>query len=596
MATLGEAFIEVKADLTPFTRRLQKELLTVAKSFEKVLDSEVSTSIKKTSDKAGADSGERIRKGINQSFEKKGAFVSITSALGSALDDGISALPAEVKAAIVVGVLAATPLIGGYLTGAVVGGVGVGVAGLGIALASQFTVVQDRFNEFTDNVRVDLVEAARPFAPAVINALDIIENRIEQLEPTLEGIFGKGAAFLQPLALGVADALEGVLKGLDDSLGDTQGFVEELGRGLKTVGDAIGEAFRILASTGEDGQEALRDLLFLVGYAIVNFAELLAALTKVYGVIRNIAEVMPGLNIAIGAFVQASNDAAGATTSFAYTNVEYINTTGGAIAATKEQEKALKDQAKAAQDSANALFGLIDAQIDFERVIDEFQESQTGKSSFNIGIEEGRDNVELLIRGIKAAQKALEEKSLTENLTAQQATIFYQQEIDRLRASIQARGENLAIVNDIIARTEYLGSIKVVGESWDQLRAQIVEVQKAIAKAVAQAERLRTLSNRGGGGYLPNGGGFQEFAEGGIVRSPTTAIIGEAGPEVVVPLTNPARAAQLMSQSGLAGMLGGSGGSSVQVFIGDEQLETRMIRVVESNNRTQSRALQYGMR
>ncbi|MET7720697.1 hypothetical protein [Streptomyces mirabilis] len=48
--------------------------------------------------------------------------------------------------------------------------------------------------------------------------------------------------------------------------------------------------------------------------------------------------------------------------------------------------------------------------------------------------------------------------------------------------------------------------------------------------------------------YLP-------FAKGGIVYGPTHALIGEAGPEVVIPLTNPKRAAQLAHQSGLLGIL-----------------------------------------
>jgi hypothetical protein len=39
---------------------------------------------------------------------------------------------------------------------------------------------------------------------------------------------------------------------------------------------------------------------------------------------------------------------------------------------------------------------------------------------------------------------------------------------------------------------------------------------------------------------------------GGIFDRATTAVIGEAGPEVVIPLTNPRRALELFEQSGLA--------------------------------------------
>jgi hypothetical protein len=49
--------------------------------------------------------------------------------------------------------------------------------------------------------------------------------------------------------------------------------------------------------------------------------------------------------------------------------------------------------------------------------------------------------------------------------------------------------------------------------------------------------------------YLP-------FANGGLVFGPTHALIGEAGPEVVIPLTKPRRAAQLVEESGLMGIIG----------------------------------------
>lgn len=50
------------------------------------------------------------------------------------------------------------------------------------------------------------------------------------------------------------------------------------------------------------------------------------------------------------------------------------------------------------------------------------------------------------------------------------------------------------------------------------------------------------------------------FANGGIVDRPTLGVIGEAGREVVVPLTRPARARQLADQSGLTDILAAGGG------------------------------------
>lgn len=64
-------------------------------------------------------------------------------------------------------------------------------------------------------------------------------------------------------------------------------------------------------------------------------------------------------------------------------------------------------------------------------------------------------------------------------------------------------------------------------------------------------------------GYLKSVG----FAKGGFINKPTYAMMGEAGQELVLPLSKPGRTAQLLNQAGLAG--GNGGGVVVQnVFHG----------------------------
>lgn len=60
-------------------------------------------------------------------------------------------------------------------------------------------------------------------------------------------------------------------------------------------------------------------------------------------------------------------------------------------------------------------------------------------------------------------------------------------------------------------------------------------------------------------GGLPR---IPKLARGAVVDSPTLALIGEAGSEVVIPLTNRARAQDLAEQSGLLSMLRGAGGGT----------------------------------
>jgi len=66
-----------------------------------------------------------------------------------------------------------------------------------------------------------------------------------------------------------------------------------------------------------------------------------------------------------------------------------------------------------------------------------------------------------------------------------------------------------------------------------------------------------------------------QLANGAIVRSPQLALIGEAGPEAVIPLNRPQRAQELLQQSGLAGR-GGIGRGGPLVSIGQATFVTPM--------------------
>lgn len=82
------------------------------------------------------------------------------------------------------------------------------------------------------------------------------------------------------------------------------------------------------------------------------------------------------------------------------------------------------------------------------------------------------------------------------------------------------------------------------------------------------------------------------LAKGGVISGPTLAVVGEKGPEAVVPLNNPSAAAAVLMRSGLASMLA----PVVQVFIGSEKLEELAYRVVSSNNQAQATSLRHGPR
>ncbi len=82
------------------------------------------------------------------------------------------------------------------------------------------------------------------------------------------------------------------------------------------------------------------------------------------------------------------------------------------------------------------------------------------------------------------------------------------------------------------------------------------------------------------------------LAKGGVIDGPTLAVVGEKGPEAVVPLNNPSAAAAVLMRSGLANMLA----PLIQVFLGTEELDQRVYRVVSSSNQAQATSLRHGPR
>lgn len=93
--------------------------------------------------------------------------------------------------------------------------------------------------------------------------------------------------------------------------------------------------------------------------------------------------------------------------------------------------------------------------------------------------------------------------------------------------------------------------------------------------------------------------GAKAFAVGGVVDQPTVALIGEAGREAVIPLTNPTRAKQLMAETGLVNLAAGmteGGGTTVYVYLGTKQITDVLDVRVEKGLKKAGNDLAQGVR
>lgn len=170
--------------------------------------------------------------------------------------------------------------------------------------------------------------------------------------------------------------------------------------------------------------------------------------------------------------------------------------------------------------------------------------------------------------------------------------------VKRLREFFQSP-EGKEFLENMIKLAEDFGDIMIiiVGIMADLFRQIAVAIEladrlgNAIDRILGKAQKFREGNvGRALSGVL---GMLPSFAEGGITSGPSLA--GEAGPEAILPLDNPARARQVAAEANLGDLIGG-GTTIVWVTIDGQQLQGRIDRTVQTNNRTVGRQLSNGPR
>lgn len=603
---LGEAFIEIRADLRPFARDLRRNVRPIVQAFEREIRGAIGEAFGNHAERDGRQIGDRMGRGMRNSilhaFRQGNVFIAIASALAGALDDGISALPTEVKAAIVAGLLLAAPILAAFLTGLLVTAIGVAVAGLGVGLASQFQEVQDAAVQFGRNVRIVLVNSAFSFGQAIITNLALIESRLRGMQGLFTDIFDLSSGFLEPIVQGTLEGIQQLAESLKTSLGDIKPFIDELGAGITILLDDIGAAIELLTRSGDDGVKALRDLLALVGALIMAASALLLVFTKLYGVVRDfilfLNRHLGGISlplIIIGELLKEIDNRSNRLRSFINTNTEVEGSFEGLIAATKGETDALKELQDAIKDASDAAKSNLELNLRWEESLDRISESlkKNGKT-LDSHTEKGRANIKEFLSGLETAEQRAILRVQRGEQTSEQAAEQYRKEVEALRAiATQAGISGQAfddLFNGIIATSQLRISAEEMGIS--SLHGEIGTTATAAQKLLDLLKFIKHLS-----GTIAAGGaaGVAGFADGGIQYLPTMAHLAEDGPEAVIPLTKPARAAQIMRESGLSSMLTDND-TTVMVFIGNEQLDSRMVKVAQRHSAAQGLALSHGGR
>lgn len=605
---LGKAFIEVHADTKPFAQELGKELGRILKAVE-------NGPSRKIGEKLGREMGEGASDSFDKSFKpgggsskgkggKKGPFGEIfnidvegfggrlASGLIDALDDGLSGLPVEIKLALAAAAIAAAPFIAGF-AGAIAGGVTTGLltvvgAGIAVVAASQLVVIQEAWARTLQNLQAISIQAAQPVVGPLLTAFDHIQDRAEFLGPQLEQLFGLAARAVVPLTDGLLDAAENALPFFISALSNVDAFANVLANGFGRIGTEIGRAFDQIAND-DDALGALQGLLNVIAQMIRFGGFLLKMFVDIHGAVSDLIETFDLFNLVN--FDQSISDGIRETDDFS-------GALAGLFTATSTEAEAMEALNKQLDDYVSGIDDSWSANIDFEQSLDDLSASlrENGRT-LDINTQRGRNNQSALK---DVALGLIEQRKQTILLTGDTTTanaVFATNRQRFLDAAI-AGGITKEKFDELTAAILNVPPPVVTGvtaTSLENLRLVGVYAASgavALANMIANAKGLSSISIPKP--YYGQGrGGTQQYADGGIFNKPTLGIFGEAGEEVIIPTTKPGRAAELISQSP---MLSSMMSPSVNVYIGNQQIDAYIDSRVARSQAATARGLSYGSR
>lgn len=490
----------------------------------------------------------------------KSSFVGGFEGIGEAAQPGL------------IGALVAfAPLVGASIAGAVIGAVGVGGIAGGFLLAAKNPQVQSAAKSLGTSLSGELKEAAKPFTESALGGIGAVKSALNTIN--FGGIFKDLAPQSGAIIGGVTRLIRDLGGAIEDIAKNSGPVIDAIGNEIGDFGGVIASGLESLSDNGDDAAKALKDLFAIINGGTSLVFGLVNGLTEVYGVFNDLLKL--GI---IGAYEQISSE----QTQVAGTAVDVANAMIAAAESTDTQTKASKDQAQALLGQRDALVAVnneLRAQVDpafavlnaTDQVRDAHDAAAKAVKKYGENSEQGR-----------AATRKLAE-----------AALDLQGDVGKLGGSFDGK------LSPSMKRT-----LKAAGLT----KGEIAEVQAELKRAKAAADAYAgTYKATIITGYTYEVGG-QDYnreahraqytgkrAAGGPVARGLPYLVGENGPEIVIPDTSgrvlSAGASRgLVATAAVGGMRGSYGGGSqvrgvqVEVVGNDPKLVTLLKYLIRTGN------------
>lgn len=493
------------------------------------------------------------------------------SRFGSSLSNEFEGLGSKVGPALI-GVLAPfIPMIGAAVAGGVIGAVGLGGIAGGFALAAKDPQVQSAAKSLGTSLSTELKEAAKPFTESALGGIGAVKSALSTVN--FGGIFKDLAPQSGAIIGGVTRLVRDLGSAVEDIAKNSGPVIDAIGNEIGDFGGVISDGLKSLSDNGDDAAQGLKDLFSIINGGTSLVFGLVNALTEVYGVFHDISMLgLPGIYETISS----------KQTEVAGTAVDVANAMIASAQSTDKQTQASKDEAQALLGQRDALVAVnneLRAQVDpafavlnaTDQVRDAQNEAAKAVKKYGENSEQGR-----------AATRKLAE-----------AALDLQGDVGKLGGSFDGK------LSPSMKRT-----LKAAGLTKGEINEVEAELKRAKAAADAYSGTYKATIITG---YTYEVGG-QDYnreahraqytgkrAAGGPVVRGLPYLVGENGPEIVVPDTSgrvlSAGASRgLVASAAVGGMRGSTGGGrysgpvQIEVVGNDPALVSLFKRLIRTAN------------
>ena len=416
------------------------------------------------------------------------------------------------------------PTLGAMIAGTVAGTIGTGGVAGGVLMAVRDPHVKAAFGELKDTFLDEFFAHGDIFVGPVLESVHFLERALKEFN--IGGAFAKNADEIYTIAHGIGDLVYNLMPGLNKAFDRMGPFADAAAEMLGELGASLGDLMdSVTASPGAVmGLEAAFNLLNNTIRAVGGFVEWASDafeqfIFNLHGIaiaILALPAIPPPVRDSAIALLNATDDLINHGREFndeADRGAHVVGTFGEAADSAAIATQIFND---ALSDSYDKFLDWTGAEINVEDALDRFQEAiETSGGSLDVHEEKGRRALEGLKRFAEGALEAAKKKYI-ETGSIDEANAKYDEYRQELYDTFIAMGKTKEEAQQLTDKWLALQKLENIDKTFT--------IHQNVIRAT----------------YGPSqstfGGGFQEFAEGGVVEGPRGSaqlIVAHAGERVL---------------------------------------------------------------